>query len=53
LPNIIIFQYNPEQLSHRLNQQGQAGAGSGKEKKETFRTPGAQKRVRHDVAPSE
>ncbi len=40
LPNIVLFQYNPEQLSHKLDQppQSSAGTGADTEKKETFRT---------------
>ncbi len=40
LPNIVLFQYNPEQLTHKLDQppQARAGTGADTEKKETFRT---------------
>ena len=40
LPNIILFQYNPEQLTHKLDQpqQTRAGIGANVERKETFRT---------------
>jgi hypothetical protein len=42
VPNIILFQYNPEQLSYKLDQAPTRAAGeesSTTEKKETFRTP--------------
>src|SRR5258708_28785465 len=41
LPNVILFQYNPEQLSHKLDQPParSTAAEPDKEKKETFRTP--------------
>ncbi len=41
LPNIILFQYNPEQLSHKLSQPPSptSSGSTTTEKKETFRTP--------------
>jgi len=43
LPNVIIFQYNPEQLTHSLSQTPARTAGEGNattaERRETFRTP--------------
>lgn len=42
LPNIILFQYNPEQLSHKLDQPPARSTSTGNEtteKKETFHTP--------------
>ena len=41
LPNIILFQYNPEQLSHKLDQPPSptSSGSTTTEKKETFRTP--------------
>ncbi len=42
LPNIILFQYNPEQLSHKLDQPPSRSSNTSStttEKKETFRTP--------------
>src|SRR5512142_753256 len=42
LPNVILFQYNPEQLSHKLDQPPTRSTATGStttEKKETFHTP--------------
>jgi hypothetical protein len=42
LPNIILFQYNPEQLSHKLDQPPSRSSSTSNittEVKETFRTP--------------
>jgi hypothetical protein len=39
LPNVIVFQYNPEQLTRKLDQRAQqAPAGADRERRETFRT---------------